>query len=629
MFKRLLFSLFISILLVGSLQAGSRYTPEQMKYFSQIRYQIKLTGDSYGGQRLDAHHTNIPGTVNTPDIIVPSNYTFGLTWTGNVTTKWTQWQSFYDLASNGSTMQIWQNPSDPDELHYVQTWSPDSVTGSTSFLTRTTKYYFSSDRGVTWSFIADIVPPTGIASGFASVTGTSEGIELIGIHTNVGTPATTRGQFFYDAFPGLGSFTRLDPGLNPSSLGCIWVRMVATANVSLTNKFVFIGSVNGTDYTARNVATSLSSSAFTGFQQITDADQAETYSLARGDDGRIGIAYIGAVVDQGDVFFMESTDNGSTFSTPIKVFNRNEADTQSAGGLRGINLAYLGNSPKMVFETVAQTPSGSYFPGLPNDIRFWSSSLPGADPNRTIPIIISDTNVTIGPNGVPYAPNTGINDVFAPVCRPVIGKSGGTLFVACQVATSVVDPNRDSTCFRALYLTASGNGGSSWKSPERISPTTPQYDWVWPSMSPMNDETGSSHFLNMAAVTTSSPGSNVNGTGFTPRSAYSHYLRVEVPKPVGIENLSGVANSFSLAQNFPNPFNPSTSIRFALPNASNVVLKIYDISGKEVATLINNQVVSAGLNEVTFNAKNLASGIYFYSITAGNFKDTKKMMLIK
>ncbi|MFZ1321596.1 MAG: T9SS type A sorting domain-containing protein [Ignavibacteria bacterium] len=90
----------------------------------------------------------------------------------------------------------------------------------------------------------------------------------------------------------------------------------------------------------------------------------------------------------------------------------------------------------------------------------------------------------------------------------------------------------------------------------------------------------------------------------------------------------GVPVKYDLSQNYPNPFNPSTKINYALPTDGQVSIKIFDMSGKEVMSLLN-EVKSAGYYSVNFNASNLSSGIYFYSLSAADFSATKKMMLVK
>ncbi len=98
----------------------------------------------------------------------------------------------------------------------------------------------------------------------------------------------------------------------------------------------------------------------------------------------------------------------------------------------------------------------------------------------------------------------------------------------------------------------------------------------------------------------------------------------------GSEMLSDpiVPKSFSLYQNYPNPFNPSTSIKFDLIDASQVKLAIYDMLGRVVDVLVNQQL-NAGTHKISFNAGNLASGVYFYKLETGSFSDIKKMTLIK
>ncbi|MBI5470739.1 MAG: T9SS type A sorting domain-containing protein [Ignavibacteriae bacterium] len=103
-----------------------------------------------------------------------------------------------------------------------------------------------------------------------------------------------------------------------------------------------------------------------------------------------------------------------------------------------------------------------------------------------------------------------------------------------------------------------------------------------------------------------------------------------------------VPRAFTLEQNYPNPFNPSTRIAFSLPAArlpegqgqagvqgsGFTSLRVYDVLGREVATLVNENL-SAGSYEVMFNAKGLASGVYFYKLQVGEFSETKRLLLLR
>lgn len=94
------------------------------------------------------------------------------------------------------------------------------------------------------------------------------------------------------------------------------------------------------------------------------------------------------------------------------------------------------------------------------------------------------------------------------------------------------------------------------------------------------------------------------------------------------ENSKNIPSKFSLEQNYPNPFNPSTQISYSLPISGNVKIVVHDILGKEVAQLVNENKES-GSYSIMFNAKDLTSGIYFYSISSGSYYEVKKMLLIK
>lgn len=118
------------------------------------------------------------------------------------------------------------------------------------------------------------------------------------------------------------------------------------------------------------------------------------------------------------------------------------------------------------------------------------------------------------------------------------------------------------------------------------------------------------------------------GTGISTNSNVQQSLRTPVVGTTGIQNTSSLANDYSLSQNFPNPFNPSTNFTFSLPKDGNASLKIYDVLGNEVGKYIDG-FMKAGIYSVEFDGSDLSSGIYFYNLTTTDFSQTKKMILSK
>jgi hypothetical protein len=98
--------------------------------------------------------------------------------------------------------------------------------------------------------------------------------------------------------------------------------------------------------------------------------------------------------------------------------------------------------------------------------------------------------------------------------------------------------------------------------------------------------------------------------------------------PTGLRSEIGVISDYKLEQNFPNPFNPSTEIMFSIASDEFVTLKVFNILGSEIVTLVNDDL-NAGSYVVDFNGEGLTSGIYLYSISTNNFKSTRKMILTK
>ncbi|MFQ5709886.1 MAG: T9SS type A sorting domain-containing protein, partial [bacterium] len=98
--------------------------------------------------------------------------------------------------------------------------------------------------------------------------------------------------------------------------------------------------------------------------------------------------------------------------------------------------------------------------------------------------------------------------------------------------------------------------------------------------------------------------------------------------------IASVPDKFVLFQNFPNPFNPATTIRYGLPSAQEVTIRVYDILGREVTTLVDHEMKEAGFHALTWGGSNsngrpVASGLYVYRIEAGKFSQTRKMLLVK
>ena len=181
---------------------------------------------------------------------------------------------------------------------------------------------------------------------------------------------------------------------------------------------------------------------------------------------------------------------------------------------------------------------------------------------------------------------------------------------------------------------------------QRLQATTTIYELthVWPKL-PVNDTVT---FI-FRYVAPNAPGSidtlfangnsvNFNGSNDSDQWNYADNKLILITNSVGIRNISSIAKSFHLEQNYPNPFNPTTKIKFDIAHPSFIegsqggqtTLKIYDITGKEITTLVNEQL-QPGSYEINFNADkySLASGVYFYKLSTGTLSSVKRMMFVK
>ena len=184
-----------------------------------------------------------------------------------------------------------------------------------------------------------------------------------------------------------------------------------------------------------------------------------------------------------------------------------------------------------------------------------------------------------------------------------------------------------------LYYAFSLDGGLTWSAANKVPNASSQrVQESYPSPNnylEISTTETDSMIVNFLYMIDAIPGTSLfaaNNTGND--NSFWNYERLAIPLPTGINDGNLNVNTFELSQNYPNPFNPSTKISFSLSEKSNVSIKVFDVLGREIAELINT-TKEAGSHEVTFDASNLASGLYVYTINAGNFTASKKMMLMK
>jgi len=180
--------------------------------------------------------------------------------------------------------------------------------------------------------------------------------------------------------------------------------------------------------------------------------------------------------------------------------------------------------------------------------------------------------------------------------------------------------------WRDLYFTYSVDGGNTFepvqKFPDMANDVSETYGHAAQHIQKVDDQTYRVHIVYLADLTTGvGPFDNVLTDNPIVYTTYDIIV-------TSVDDNSNIVKSFELEQNYPNPFNPSTNIRFTIPEKEHVTLKVFDVLGREITTLVN-EVKEAGTYNIKFNAQNLPSGVYLYTLAAGKYTATKKMMLVK
>ncbi len=347
--------------------------------------------------------------------------------------------------------------------------------------------------------------------------------------------------------------------------------------------------------------------------------------------------------DIADVFVARSTDNGLTWQSPVKI---NDDATQTDQWMGDVSVDNLGrvwvmwwdsrNDPlpysqggNILTETwgAVSTNGGVSYTNFkignqnfnPNNVRiqqgtehYYLGDYQGiSGKNVTFPCYTGQGNSRL--DFVAYLPDYGIS-----FQRPVDTVNHGQTSVN-RVIAPMMGPYSGTVTYTAT-----------------VSPTPAQgtitFNWV---PSNVKTFTGAPDSLTLNSVVSATvPYQNYTVTVTAaenggPRT-HTRQWTLCVANIIGISNNNNEAPLiYALGQNYPNPFNPSTQIDYSLPKQSFVNLKVYNTLGEEVATLVHNNLQPAGVYTQVFNASNLPSGVYYYRISAGDYTDVRKMILVK
>lgn len=527
---------------------------------------------------------------------------------------------FYDYYTNGNNLhRIWVK-GDTVIISVDQT---DSINCQTS-TARRSYYQYTTNNGVTWNTEAILVSNDGNAYPDLNpmVLSGSRTVVLTGRQFVSGT---RRGYVGADVLLGAGSFTNTlvptgsggDNFGQPQSsteIACGWLSG-GSADSIYYGKF----NINSNTYTdVKNV--------FSGVP--TNARQ---YTAANGNQN-VAIAYWFATAPT-KLVYKESTNNGTSFGSEQTIFSEGTVVNGSAiAPWFNADMIYKPNSSTlcMAFGTLF---TGNLATAGGSKLMFWSPTINGGNA-----VVVADRL-----NYPPMSDTTVFNDRFRNIqvgmtamSHPGLAFSsdGSRLYIVYSgIQLDTVNSSNYSAegsyNYNDIYVQYSDNGGATWSLPRNLT-NTPTTDEIYPSISRVG---ATQTEIAITYALSECPGSTSFTNTSTPRckvwQIYKKYNPV-TGAVIGINTVSNeVPSGFSLSQNYPNPFNPSTKIRFAVPKTSNVTIQVYDVTGKLVAELAKNQLVTAGVKEVEFNAANLSSGVYFYTLKAGDFIETKKMILVK
>jgi hypothetical protein len=391
------------------------------------------------------------------------------------------------------------------------------------------------------------------------------------------------------------------------------IYMSATGDTLILNYYgpVLVDTATSVVRAARYLETTPGTLSAAGFQDVATSGEHKFEFSSAINNGEVWFVYTAGMEGSRDIRGRKSTTNGTSYLPEITIagnINTDEYWFDLNHSASGFNLIYYSDSAQ-VGPATNQT-----------DILYHTYVLTGSETFST-PERISENPPVY--SAAMYAPRM-VNLPFSGGDLGVlwVGEDGANKRLFWDVESWIIPVELVSFTSSVIgndvqltWMTASETNNMGFEV-ERLSGSS------WDKLGFVNGngtttETRSYSFAdkNVNAGTYSY---RLKQIDFDGTFEYSNVIEVDVSSP----------QQFELSQNYPNPFNPATTISFSIPQSSFVTLKVYDIIGNEIATLVNENK-AAGRYEINFDASNQSSGVYLYSITAGNYNEVRKMTLIK
>ena len=499
---------------------------------------------------------------------------------------------------------------------------------------RAMEYYYWN--GSSWMGHGQVVFPA--RSGFGSMSQFSDGRAAICAHTDL-DGGGLRAYAAYDAFPGIYAFSYQGTS---TTAALIWPRISVNSDGSISMTGVDQGNYNV------SVVTGTEAGGFgewdQNFRDIEpnwmDGDM-EWPTIHSGTNGKVGVV----IPDfAGAVRLFESTDNGGSWtSTTIAPADTAGAPTgldSTAARLGWINsdIFYIGDEPHVAWTAgqVASLGGGSY--GLFDfkaTIYHWS-------PSTGIDEVVVASTQSADSTRSDYVP-TPFNHMSVDWPQMGLATDGQTIVL---VFTAFNPDDIDNTAlppagYVDIWATWSTDNGNTWETPVNV--TNPDgtnlgWDDRYPSIARTNMDNAADPGKDAYIIYTSDDlaGTFVQGTEAATNMDYVMFTGIDLGLGgIGDKGGSevGLPKSFALSQNYPNPFNPSTTVDYQVAERSHVSLKVYDVRGRLVRTLVNG-VKDAGNYSIQWDGtdtsgQQISSGIYLYTLETDNFRSTKKMVVLK